>query len=137
MRPLELWTGPECTVNRVGDAYQDQLACSGFARRLDDLDRLAGLGATRLRFPLLWERISPEPGVFDWDWADQRVARMRELGLGIIAGLLHHGSGPRHTSLVDPQFPQKLAAYAHAVAERYPAIDAYTPVNEPLTTARF
>jgi len=137
MRPLELWTGPECTVNRVGDAYQDQLACSGFARRLDDLDRLAGIGATRLRFPLLWERISPEPGVFDWDWADQRVARMRELGLGIIAGLLHHGSGPRHTSLVDPQFPQKLAAYAHAVAERYPAIDAYTPVNEPLTTARF
>ena len=137
MTALELWAGPECTVNRVGDAYQDQLVASGFAQRLDDLDRLAGVGAKRLRFPLLWERTAPEPGVFDWAWSDARMARMRELGLGVIAGLLHHGSGPRHTSLLDPQFPQKLATYARAVAERYPDIDAYTPVNEPLTTARF
>ena len=137
MTALELWAGPECTVNRVGDVYQDQLACSGFDERLDDLDRLAGIGAKRLRFPLLWERTAPDPGAYDWRWSDQRVERMRELGLGVIAGLLHHGSGPRHTSLLDPQFPQKLAAYARAVAERYPHIDAYTPVNEPLTTARF
>lgn len=137
MAALELWAGPECTVNRIGDSYQDQLISSGFHHRLDDLDRLAGIGAKRLRFPLLWERISPEPGVFDWRWSDERVERMRELGLGVIAGLLHHGSGPRHTSLLDPQFPEKLAAYARAVAERYPHIDAYTPVNEPLTTARF
>ncbi|NPC58440.1 sugar nucleotide-binding protein [Caenimonas sp. S4] len=137
MRPLELWAGPECTVNRVGDAYQDQLLFSGFDRRLDDLDRLAGTGAKRLRFPLLWERTSPDLGVFDWRWSDERVVRMRELGLGFIAGLVHHGSGPRHTSLLDPQFAPKLAAYARAVAERYPDIDAYTPVNEPLTTARF
>src|SRR5687768_296346 len=137
MTALELWAGPECTVNRIGDAYQDQLIASGFAQRLDDLDRLASVGAKRLRFPLLWERTAPEPGVFDWAWSDARMDRMRELGLGVIAGLLHHGSGPRHTSLLDPQFPQKLAAYARAVAERYPHIAAYTPVNEPLTTARF
>ncbi|MBA3771413.1 MAG: sugar nucleotide-binding protein [Ramlibacter sp.] len=137
MRPLELWAGPECTVNRVGDVFQDQSISNGFHQRLDDLDRLAGIGAKRLRFPLLWERTSPEEGAFDWRWSDQRIARMRELGLGVIAGLLHHGSGPRHTGLLDPQFPEKLAAYARAVAERYPDIDAYTPVNEPLTTARF
>jgi dTDP-4-dehydrorhamnose reductase len=137
MGALELWAGPECTVNRVGDVYQDQLACSGFGERLDDLDRLAGIGAKRLRFPLLWERTAPETGAYDWRWSDERVERMRELGLAFIAGLVHHGSGPRHTSLLDPQFPEKLAAYARAVAERYPHIDAYTPVNEPLTTARF
>ncbi len=50
---------------------------------------------------------------------------------------MHHGSGPRHTSLLDPEFPQKLARYASLVAERYPWLDAYTPVNEPNTTARF
>jgi dTDP-4-dehydrorhamnose reductase len=50
---------------------------------------------------------------------------------------MHHGSGPRFTSLLDPQFPEKLAGYAATVAERYPWIDAYTPVNEPNTTARF
>jgi len=59
------------------------------------------------------------------------------LGLSLVAGLLHHGSGPRYTDLLDPLFPEKLAAYAGAVAERYPWIDAYTPVNEPMVTARF
>ncbi|WP_119155513.1 family 1 glycosylhydrolase [Caldimonas tepidiphila] len=133
----ELWVGIEPTVSRVGDAYMDQIELSGFAQRLDDLDRLASLGAKRMRFPLLWERTSPQPGRYDWDWADGRLARMRELGLAPIAGLLHHGSGPRHTDLLDPAFPEKLAEYAAAVARRYPWIDMWTPVNEPLTTARF
>ena len=56
MGPLQLWAGPECTVNRVGDAYRDQLEETGFAQRLDDLDRIAGLGIQRIRLPLLWER---------------------------------------------------------------------------------
>ncbi|MEO8654208.1 MAG: family 1 glycosylhydrolase [Ramlibacter sp.] len=134
---LELWAGPECTVNRVGDAYRDQLVANGFDRRVDDIDRLAGIGAKCLRFPLLWERAEIEPGRYDWRWSDARIERLRELGLPAIAGLLHHGSGPPHTSLVHPDFPQQLAAYARAVAERYPDLDAYTPINEPLTTARF
>lgn len=50
---------------------------------------------------------------------------------------MHHGSGPRHTDLLDPEMPEKLAAFAGAFAERFPWVDAYTPVNEPLTTARF
>jgi hypothetical protein len=54
-----------------------------------------------------------------------------------IAGLVHHGSGPRHTSLVDPAFATGLAVYALAVAARYPWLTHYTPLNEPLTTARF
>jgi len=54
-----------------------------------------------------------------------------------IAGLIHHGSGPHYTSLLDPNFPDLLARHAERVARRYPWIDAFTPVNEPLTTARF
>ena len=54
-----------------------------------------------------------------------------------IVGLVHHGSGPSYTSLLDPEFPEKLATFAGAVARRYPWVTAYTPVNEPLTTARF
>ncbi len=88
---------------------------------------------------MLWERVSPDrPDQRDFTWTDQRLARIRELGLGVIAGLIHHGSGPRYTSLIDDAgFAPGLAAHAKAVAERYPWIDAYTPVNEPLTTARF
>jgi dTDP-4-dehydrorhamnose reductase len=137
LKPLELWAGPECTVNRVGDRYADESVLTGFDARLDDLDRLAGLGITRMRFPLVWERTEVEPGLYRWEWADARLARLRELNVAPIAGLLHHGSGPRWTNLLDPAFPQQVADYARRVAERYPHIDAYTPVNEPLTTARF
>jgi dTDP-4-dehydrorhamnose reductase len=54
-----------------------------------------------------------------------------------IVGLLHHGSGPRYTNLTDPAFPEKFAEFARVVARRCPAVSTYTPINEPLTTARF
>ncbi|WP_034386761.1 family 1 glycosylhydrolase [Deinococcus sp. YIM 77859] len=138
MRNLELWAGVEPTVSRVGNEYLDQLALSGFDRRLSDLDRLAGLGITAMRFPLLWERTAPQ-GVAqaDWRWADMRLSRLAQLGVEPVVGLVHHGSGPRQTHLLDPGFVEGLKAYARAVAERYPHVTAYTPVNEPLTTARF
>src|SRR6185369_7451583 len=58
-------------------------------------------------------------------------------GIRPIAGLVHHGSGPAYTSLLDPGFAPGLAAHAAAAARRYPWISEWTPVNEPLTTARF
>jgi dTDP-4-dehydrorhamnose reductase len=135
---LELWGGIECTVNRVGDRYFDQLERTGHSTRLDDLERFASLGIRALRYPLLWERTAPD-GIdrADWSWSDARLSRLRELGIRPIVGLVHHGSGPRHTSLTDPQFSAHLAEYASAVAARYPWITDYIPINEPLTTARF
>lgn len=136
--PLELWAGVECTVNRVGDEYFDQLERNGHATRLDDLDLFAELGIQAMRCPMLWERIAPN-GLeqADWSWASERLGRMQELGIRPIVGLVHHGSGPRHTSLIDPAFAEGLAQFAGAFAERYPWVESYTPVNEPLTTARF
>jgi dTDP-4-dehydrorhamnose reductase len=134
----ELWAGVECTVNRVGERYHDQLERSGHARRVEDLELLSWLGARAARYPVLWERTAPGAlAEADWRWPDERLGRLRELNIKPVVGLLHHGSGPRHTSLDDPDFPSKLAAYARAVAERYPWVEDYTPVNEPLTTARF
>jgi dTDP-4-dehydrorhamnose reductase len=132
-RRLELWAGPECTVARVGDRYVDQIELTGHGGRLDDLDRLAELGVTAVRYPVLWERVERD----GWAWADERLERLRELGVRPIVGLVHHGSGPPHTSLLEPGFALELAAFARAVAERYPWVEAWTPVNEPLTTARF
>jgi dTDP-4-dehydrorhamnose reductase len=136
--PLELWAGIECTFNRVGDEYFDQLARNGHYTRRTDLNLFADLGVRALRYPVLWERTAPdELEQADWSWADERLAQLRDLGIRPIIGLVHHGSGPRHTSLIDPLFAEKLAAYARAVAARYPWVLNYTPVNEPLTTARF
>ena len=128
----------ECTVNRVGDRFFNQLERSGHWQRESDIGLFAELGIRTLRFPVLWELLAPNsPDEIDWAWTDARLARMREVGIRPIAGLLHHGSGPRSTNLLDPLFPEKFARYARGVAERYPWIDAYTPINEPLTTARF
>ncbi|HEX6162162.1 MAG TPA: dTDP-4-dehydrorhamnose reductase [Vicinamibacterales bacterium] len=111
---------------------------SGHEHRLDDLERFAGLGLTAIRYPVLWERVAPwsleSP---DWSWSDERLQQLSSLGIRPIVGLLHHGSGPAYTSLLDPDFPELLARYARMVAERYPWVTDYTPVNEPLTTARF
>src|SRR5688572_29353624 len=138
IRPLELWAGLECTVNRVGDRYLDQLERSGHAIRIADLNRLAELGIRTVRYPVLWERTAPRGlDCIDWSWADERLGRLRELNLKPIVGLLHHGSGPLETNLLDPEFPQKFAAFAAAVAQRFPWVTDYTPINEPLTTARF
>jgi dTDP-4-dehydrorhamnose reductase len=138
MLPLEMWGGVECTVNRVHENWHDQLRASGHDLRIDDLSRFAQLGLRRLRYPALWEIMAPQaPDRFDWRWLDQRLTRLQELGIEPILGLLHHGSGPRYTSLLDPSFPEWFAAYASAVACRFPWIAQYTPINEPLTTARF
>jgi len=138
MGRLELWGGHECTVNRTGDAYMDQTERSGHAARIGDLDRFAELGIKTLRYPVLWERVSPDdPNLADWRWTDARLGRLKALDIRPIAGLVHHGSGPRYTDLCDPTFATGLAAHARAAAERYPWIDDWTPVNEPLTTARF
>ena len=136
--PLELWGGIECTVNRVGDRYFEQLERNGHATRIADLDRFAALGIQAIRYPILWEQIAPDGlAQADWSWADERLSYLNTLGIRPIVGLIHHGSGPRHTSLIDPAFPEQLADYARAVAQRYPWLTHYTPVNEPLTTARF
>jgi dTDP-4-dehydrorhamnose reductase len=138
-RALELWGGPECTVNRVGDAYRDQFARSGHGRRLSDLDLFSELGIQAIRYPISWERISPErDGPADWRQIDPQLRRMRELGIRVIAGLVHHGGGPIYTDLLDDDgFALGLAAHAGRVARRYPWLESWAPVNEPLTTARF
>ncbi|MDN4054623.1 family 1 glycosylhydrolase [Massilia sp. YIM B02763] len=136
--PLQVWGGLECTVNRVRDEYFSQMDRNGHAERLQDLERFASLGIKAIRYPVLWERTAPD-GIesADWSWSDERLPVLQQLGVSPIVGLIHHGSGPRHTSLMAPDFADKLAEYAGAVARRYPWVEYWTPVNEPCTTARF
>ncbi|MBA2466028.1 MAG: sugar nucleotide-binding protein [Sphingomonas sp.] len=136
--PLELWGGVECTVVRIGDTYRNQVVETGHSSRITDLDMMARLGVKAVRYPIIWETVAPEvPTELDFSWYDKRLERLRKLGIQVIGGLVHHGSGPRYTNLLDPSFPDLLADYAAKVAKRYPWIEYWTPVNEPLTTARF
>src|SRR5215212_1037794 len=97
-KSLQLWGGVECTVNRVGDRFFNQLERNGHCDRAGDLERFASLGLRTLRFPVLWEMLAPHSlDEVDWSWADDRLKRARDLGIRPIAGLLHHGSGPLYT----------------------------------------
>lgn len=136
--PLEIWGGVECTVNRVGEQFYDQLVWNGHHSRPEDLTRFADLGIRAIRYPVLWERTAPDDlQNVNWQWSDERLNILRSLSIRPIIGLVHHGSGPRYTNLLDTAFPQKFGEYARKVAERYPWVTEYTPINEPLTTARF
>ncbi|HYD85438.1 MAG TPA: hypothetical protein VEA63_15335, partial [Opitutus sp.] len=125
----------ECSLVRIEGRVDDQLARSGHDQRLSDLDRFAALGLRAFRFPVIWERHAGP--TIDWSWSDARLEKLRSLGIRPIVGFLHHGCGPDVTCFLAPDFTTKLAHFARQVAERYPWIDAYTPINEPLTTARF
>jgi dTDP-4-dehydrorhamnose reductase len=135
---LELWAGLECTINRVGNRFRDQLDYTGFYSRKNDLELILSLPIKALRYPILWEKHQPlicQP--IDWARTSKQLSQIIDKGITPIAGLLHHGSGPAFTNLSDPAFPGLFARYAQRVARRFPFIDHYTPVNEPLTTARF
>ena len=71
---LTMWGGVECTVNRLRDSFRSQLAASGHDRRITDLELFAQLGISRIRYPVLWELVSPKnPQEFSWDWSDERL----------------------------------------------------------------
>jgi dTDP-4-dehydrorhamnose reductase len=135
---IEIWGGLECTINRVRDNYHDQFLFGGHYDREDDMDLIGSLGITKLRYPVLWERHQAvKDGPIDWAFTDRKLTKLKELNVDPIAGLVHHGSGPLHVNFFDGSFEEGLAEYARAVAERFPWLEYYTPVNELLTTARF
>lgn len=135
---FELWGGIECTINRVQDQYLDQLEYAGHYERITDLDHLENLGISKLRYPVIWEKHQPEQDtVIDWTRTGQYLERLRAMDITPIAGLVHHGSGPKYVNFYDGSFERGLADYALKVAAQFPWLEFYTPVNEPLTTARF
>jgi dTDP-4-dehydrorhamnose reductase len=139
MVPLELWASPEPTVARIdATTVRDQSAETGLDVRKDDAERIAALGVTASRTPVLWERVAPDsPHELDFSEPERRLEALRAAGIEPIVTLLHHGSGPQYTDLLDPAFPLWFAEYAEAAARAFPWVRRWTPINEPLTTARF
>jgi dTDP-4-dehydrorhamnose reductase len=139
VKPLEVWASPEPTLARIdAESIRDQIAETGLDVRPDDAERIASLGVSVSRVPVLWERVAPrDPRDLDIREPERRLDVLRALGVEPIVTLLHHGSGPRYTGLLDPAFPLWFAEYAEVAAHMFPWVRRWTPINEPLTTARF
>ncbi|BDZ52235.1 hypothetical protein GCM10025867_44760 [Frondihabitans sucicola] len=105
-----------------------------------DLDTVQELGVTALRYGVNWPRVHTAPHEFDWAVLDERLAYATEdLGLTVIADLVHYGTPTwLDDSFADPRYPDAVAEFAGAFAERYRGlVDHITPLNEPVTTASF
>ncbi|WP_235928988.1 family 1 glycosylhydrolase [Marisediminicola senii] len=100
----------------------------------EDLTYCAEVGSEMVRWGIPWYRINPEQGKWDWDWLDRVIDTFDDLQLDLVADLVHYGT-PLWVKdeFVNPDYPQRVAEYAAAVADRYRGrIKHYTPLNEPL-----
>ena len=52
---MQLWAGFECTLNRVGDVYFDQLSPEDRAARDQCLHALPDLGVKAFRYRIAWD----------------------------------------------------------------------------------
>ncbi|MBL8950646.1 MAG: sugar nucleotide-binding protein [Myxococcaceae bacterium] len=110
---MQLWAAAE--LDGVGDAAL-----------------VSALGVTRVRVPVLWQRVAPD-GLFcpDWRDVDVRLDRLRALRLEPVVTLVQSGAVPA----VDGRFAATLAELAVAVVERYPWVKCFTPVHAPVSLA--
>jgi dTDP-4-dehydrorhamnose reductase len=135
----ELWGGLECSFNRVGDLFMDQLDYSGHYERGEaDIESFASLGISSIRYPVIWEKHQPAlHHPINWEWTEKQLHALQRHNIDPVATLMHHGNGPQFTDLLSSSFPSYFEHYAEAVARKFPWLTWYTPINEPLTTARF
>ncbi|HSN61011.1 MAG TPA: hypothetical protein VLR49_08755, partial [Ferruginibacter sp.] len=135
---IPVWGGLECTINRLENTFHDQFEMNDFYSYPDLVTAINTCGIKTLRFPVLWEKHQPSNDTeIDWSWAEEQLHLLKSNNIDPIIGLLHHGSGPIFTNLLDKNFPALFAAYAARVTAKFPWVNLYTPINEPLTTARF
>jgi beta-glucosidase/6-phospho-beta-glucosidase/beta-galactosidase len=95
------------------------------------------LGLEVLRYGLPWYQVHVGDGVYDWSRCDGPMDEMRRLGIEPILDLLHFGVPDWLGVFQNPELPLHFARYCSAVAQRYPWVRSYTPVNEIYVAARF
>ena len=103
----------------------------------DDLRLVRELGIPYLRWGPPYHGTHAGPGRYDWSFADEALAVLRELDITPIADLCHFGVPDWVGDFQNPDWPAHFAEYARAFAERYPWVRLYTPVNEIFICATF
>ncbi len=132
-------TGIECSYPMVqnGKLRRDEMAeCGHYDRYKEDLALVKGMGLNVLRYGLPYHLIHKSANKFDWDFADHAMAEIKRLKITPILDLLHFGVPDWLGDFQNPELPVQFARYVKAVAERYPWVRCYTPVNEMYVTAR-
>ena len=132
-------TGIECSYPTIenGRIRRDQLEeTRHYECWRQDLSLVRDLGLRVLRYGLPYHKTHLGPGRYDWEFSDLVMAEMRRLEITPILDLLHFGVPDWLGDFQNPDLAIHFSDYAAAVAERYPWVRYYTPVNEVYVTAR-
>ena len=132
-------TGIECSYPTIdgGRTRRDLMdECGHYQHWKQDLTLVRDLGLRVLRYGLPYYRMHLARGKYDWSFADQVMEFMHGLGLEPILDLLHFGVPDWLGDFQNAELPIRFAEYCGAVAERYPWVRFYTPVNELYVAAR-
>ncbi len=109
-----------------------------YAQWKTDFDLVAETGVTALRWGIPWYKVQPKPGAWDWAWTDTALDYLVNVkGITPILDIMHYGTPLwMDNSFINCCYPDAVAEYATAVAERYSGlVHWYTPLNEPLVNA--
>lgn len=137
-------TGIESSDPIVEGVRRNQLkeAHDFFANYEQRLERIHALGIKWLRFGIPYSMGHPAPGKYDFDLFEKVSAKCSELGITIIADLLHfglpdwlHAEDGENPFFQNLKFPEAFAEYARQFALHFPSINFYTIINEPFVTA--
>ena len=131
-------TGVECSYPRTQDGRRDLMEeCGHYRRFVEDFALTRELGLKYLRYGLPYHRVHLGPGRYDWSWPDEALGELRRQGLVPILDLLHFGAPDWLGDFQNPELVRHFADYCGAVAERYPWVRFFTPVNEIFVCANF
>ena len=131
-------TGIECSYPTIdnGKTRRDLLdECGHYKFWKKDLQLVKDLGLKVLRYGLPYYKVHLGPGKYDWTFADEAMNEIKRLGITPILDLLHFGIPDWLGNFQNPELPAHFADYARAVAQRYPWVKYFTPINEIYVTA--
>ena len=124
---------PDGSTKRVDEMEK----CCHYKRWREDFELVRELGIEYLRYGPPYYSTHLGPGQYDWEFADQTFRRLQELRITPIVDLCHFGVPDWIGDFQNRDWPVLFAEYAHAVAERYPWLRFFTPVNEIYIAATF
>ena len=132
-------TGIECSYPTAdhGRWRRDEMAATRhYDRWRQDFELAREVGVTHIRYGPPLHLIFSGPGTYDWQWCDEPMRELEQLGPEPIVDLCHFGVPNWLGDFQNRDIVVALAEYADAFARRYPWVRYYTPVNEMYVCAR-
>ncbi len=139
LRNFMFATGIECSNPTIGHGKirRDLLEeCGHYEHWKKDLQLVRSMGLNVLRYGLPYHLVNKSEGRYDWSFADLAMNEIKRLKITPILDFMHFGIPDWIGNFQNPDLPILFANYAAAVAQRYPWIRFYTPVNEIFVTAK-